>query len=310
MALAMAREARLPANEDGARPGVVYASDEVHMATTKAMALLGLGRANLRLLPADDDFRLRPADVEEAIAQDAAAGRTPVAVVASAGTVNTGAIDPMRELAAVARAHGLWLHVDGAYGAPAAIAEPELFDGMELADSIALDAHKWLYQPFDCSMLLFRDQELARRTFAHTGDYARVVTQDPIEGFAFFEESIELSRRFRALKLWLSLHWHGLGAFRAAIRKDLEHARLLAQLIEAEPWLELVAPPTLSAVCFRVRDADNAQVLHDVVARGRVYISNATIRGEFTLRACITNHRTTDADIRAIIDELRRVTPS
>ena len=184
---------------------------------------------------------------------------------------------------------------------PAALAVPERFAGLALADSISLDAHKWLYQPLDCSLLLYRDDTIARTTFAYTGDYARSLTADPVEGFAFFEESIELSRRFRALKLWLSLRYHGLGAFREAISRDLEHARLLARLVEAEPALELLAPVELSAVCFRVIDGDNAEILQRVQRDGRVYLSNASIRGAFALRACFVNHRTTDDDVAAIV---------
>src|SRR5437870_778801 len=198
MALAMAREAKLAANEhglSGKTPGVVYASEEVHMSIPKSIALLGLGRSNLRLIAVDETFRLKPKDLDRAIQSDKAAGKTPLAVVASAGTVNTGAIDPLKEIAAVARHHDLWFHVDGAYGALAAIAVPEKFSGMALADSISLDPHKWLYQPLDCGCLLYRDTSSARKAFAHTGDYAKALSADPVEGFSFFEESIELSRR-------------------------------------------------------------------------------------------------------------------
>jgi aromatic-L-amino-acid/L-tryptophan decarboxylase len=309
MALAMARESRLPANENGARPAVVYVSSEAHMSMHKALALLGLGRANLRVIDVDDDLRMRVDVLEQAIAQDRAAGRPAIAIVATAGTVNTGAIDPLAAIARVARDNDLWLHVDGAYGAPAAIAVPERFAGLELADSISLDAHKWLYQPLDCSVLLYRDPAIARTTFAYTGDYARALTDDPVEGFAFFEETIELSRRFRALKLWASLRYHGLARFREAIRANLEQAQLLARLVEAEPGLELLAPAELSAVCFRVSDAGDAaslnarneEILRRVTREGRVYLSNASIRGAFALRACFVNHRTTDADVEAII---------
>jgi hypothetical protein len=235
MGLAMAREAKAPANEQGAQPGVVYASQEVHMSVPKALALLGLGRANLRLVAVDDHFRMRPDALEAAIAEDRRAGRRAIAVVASAGTVTTGAIDPLAEVAAIAHANDLWLHVDGAYGALAALAVPERLAGLALADSLSVDAHKWLYQPLDCSALLYRDAEIARQSFAYTGDYAKSLSADPVEGFAFFEESIELSRRFRALKLWLSLRYHGLGQFRQAIGNDLRHGQLLAELIEAEP---------------------------------------------------------------------------
>jgi glutamate/tyrosine decarboxylase-like PLP-dependent enzyme len=189
-----------------------------------------------------------------------------------------------------------------------AIAAPEKFSGLNLADSISLDAHKWLYQPLDCGCLLYRDRAAAHAAFAHSGDYARSLYEDPIEGFAFFEESLELSRRFRALKIWLSLRYHGLNAFRDAIAADLHHARDLAAMIDAEPRLERLAPVELSAVCFRYRDPNadrvNAAILKRVIQRGRVYLSNATIHGQFALRACFMNHRTTSDDVRAIVEEV------
>jgi aromatic-L-amino-acid decarboxylase len=309
MGLAMAREARAPANERGALAGTVYASAESHMSIGKAVALLGLGRENLRLVPVDADFRMRTDLLEEAIRRDRAAGLVPVAVVASAGTVATGAIDPVARIADVAEREGLWLHVDGAYGALAAMVAPEKLGPLARADSLSLDPHKWLYQPLDCGCLLFRDPAAARRAFSHTGDYARSLTDDPVEGFAFFEESIELSRRFRALRLWTSIQYHGLDAFRDAMRRDLAHARALAERVAREPSLELLAPVELSAVCFRRRfsgapDARNADLLRLVNRRGRVYLSNATVRGSFALRACFVNHRTTDADVEAVVDEV------
>jgi len=317
MGLAMAREARMPANEVGVRgvpQGVVYASEEVHMSIPKSIAVLGIGRKNLRLVPTDAEFRLIPEKLEQAIRSDKAEGYTPIAVVASAGTVNTGAIDPLPEVAAIARRYGLWMHIDGAYGALAAIAAPSKFTGMDLADSLSLDPHKWLYQPLDCGCLLYRDVNAARAAFTHTGDYAKTHTDDPVEGFAFFEESLELSRRFRALRLWLSLRYHGLQAFRAAIQKDLDLAQRLAGAIAARPDLELLARGDLSAICFRHRGTEslpeedlnrrNATILKRVIQRGRVYLSNATLRGKFCLRACIVNHRTTADDIDSVIPEV------
>ncbi len=316
MALAMARESRLPANEHGAQPGMIYASHEVHMSIPKAIALLGLGRENVRLIPVDGDFRMITSELARAIEQDRLAGRKGIAVVASAGAVNTGANDPLAEIAAVARQSDLWMHVDGAYGALAALAIPERFRGMELADSISLDPHKWLYQPADCGCLLYRDPATARAAFAHSGDYVKVLNQDPIESFAFFEESIELSRRFRALKLWFSLRYHGREAFRDSIRADLAHAQRLASRIAVESTLELLAPAELSAVCFRVKrarasedelNALNACILRKVIGRRRVYFSNATIHGKFALRCCFVNHRATDADVDAIVEEVLAV---
>ncbi len=315
MGLAMARETTAPANEKGMSPnGVVYASDEVHMSIPKSVALLGIGRHNLRLIPTDAAFRMIPEQLEARIHQDKAAGKTPIAIVASAGTVNTGAIDPFRQIAEIAHHHGAWFHIDGAYGALAAMALPEKFDGLEFADSISLDPHKWLYQPLDCGCLLFRSPEAAQTTFAHSGDYARSLNADPVEGFAFFEESLELSRRFRALKLWLSLRYHGFAAFRGSINRNLSHARRLAEAIQNEPDLELLAPVELSAVCFRhkgnvgtpeeVLNQFNLALLKRVLERGRVYLSNASLRGKFCLRACIVNHRTKDSDVDSVVTEV------
>jgi len=309
MGLALAREAKAPANVDGSSPCLVYASTESHLSIDQAVALLGIGRVGLRAVPVDDGFRMRPDALAEAIEDDLRRGLRPIAVVANAGTIVTGAVDPLPELAAIANQHDLWLHVDGAYGAAAALAVPEKFAGLDRADSISLDAHKWLYQPLDCSVLLYRDPTAARRAFSFAADYARPLSTDPIEGHAFFDESLETSRRFRALKLWLSLRFHGLAAFRAAIAANLRQARLLADLIDAERTLELSAPVELSAVCFRWvgggdLDRVNAEVLAEVNRRGRVYLSNATLRGGFVLRACITNHRTTDDDVAAVVAEV------
>jgi glutamate/tyrosine decarboxylase-like PLP-dependent enzyme len=306
MGLTMAREAKLPSNEDGAQPAVVYASTEVHMSMPKAIAMLGLGRNNIRYIPVDSNFRMDVVALTEAVEQDQQAGKKAIAVIANAGTVNTGAIDDLQAIAKIARTHELWFHVDGAYGALAALAEPEKFRGIELADSVSLDPHKWMYQPLDCGLLLYRDAAIARKTFAYSGDYTKVLNADPIEGFAFFEESIELSRRFRALKLWLSLRYHGMSAFRDAIRKDLRHAQLLAELIRKESRLELLAEPELSAVCFRWKNGTNdfnQRLMKRIVQRGRVFLSNATIHGQFALRVCFVNHRTTDADVHAIVEE-------
>ena len=313
MGLAMARESRLPANESGARPGTVYASEQVHMSIPKAVALLGIGRNNLRLIPCDDNFQIRTDLLRAEIRRDVEAGLTPIAIVGSAGTVATGSIDPLRQLSDIARECGAWFHIDGAYGALAAIAEPALFAGLDQADSLSLDPHKWLYQPLDCGCLLYRDATDARRAFSHTGDYAKSLLDDAVESFAYFEESIELSRSFRALKLWLSLRYHGLEKFREAIRDDLQHAQLLSRLMAAESELELLAPVKLSAVCFRFipklahgvnANELNRKILQHVVQHGKVYLSNASIHGKFSLRACFVNHRTTPDDVALIIAEV------
>jgi glutamate/tyrosine decarboxylase-like PLP-dependent enzyme len=317
MGLAMAREAKLAANECGVRataPHAVYASTEAHMSISKAVGLLGIGRENLKLVRVDERFRMIPDALEERVRRDKELGIVPLAVVTTAGTVNTGALDPLPEIAQVAANHRAWLHVDGSYGALAAIALPGKFAGLAKADSLALDPHKWLYQPLDCGCLLHRDPQAARAAFAHSGDYVRPFGQDPIESHVYFEESIELSRRFRALKLWFSLRYHGLESFRESIKKDLQHAQRLGSLIEKTSELELMAPIELTAVCFRYvgdrnstspeLDRINFDILRRMNQRGRVYLSNATLHSKFCLRACIVNHRTTDSDIDEVVSEV------
>lgn len=268
----------------------------------------------MRLVSTNNSFQMISAELDKAIAQDKREGKFPIAVVATAGTVNSGAIDPIREIAKIARRHDAWLHVDGAYGALAALAAPDKFNGLELADSLSLDPHKWLYQSLDCGCLLYRDAGAAQKAFAGSGEYARSLSTDPVEGFSFFEESLELSRRFRALKVWFSLRYHGVATYREAIRENLRHAQQLSERVAAAERLELVAPSELNAVCFRYRgngqlaEAElnrlNALILKRVTERGRVYLSNASLGGKFCLRACLVNHRTKDSDIDSVVDEV------
>lgn len=310
MGLCMAREAKNPANQTGARGGTIYCSTEAHMSIPKAAALLGLGHEAVRIVAVDEAFRMRIEDLRHGIQRDLQDGKTPIAVVASAGTTATGSIDPLPAIADICREFGLWMHVDGAYGALASLAIPDAFRGLARADSLSLDPHKWLYQPTGCGCLLYRDATAAQMAFAHSGDYARALSNDPIEGFAFFEESIELSRPFRALALWLSMRYYGLHAFQQSIAEDLRLAQVLADAIDAEPRLERLAPVALSAVCFRYitgngdTDKLNRSILDRVIRRGCVYISNAVIHGNFALRACIVNHRSTEGDVQSVIREV------
>jgi glutamate/tyrosine decarboxylase-like PLP-dependent enzyme len=284
------------------------------MSIPKAAALLGLGHEGVRLVPVDGAFRMKVEDLRNAIAADLQRGRVPIAVVASAGTTATGSIDPLIAIADICQKFRLWLHVDGAYGALASLAIPDAFSGLSRADSLSLDPHKWLYQPTGCGCLLYRDRNAARKAFAHSGEYAKTLSEDPVEGFSFFEESIELSRPFRALNLWLSLRYHGLHAFQESIREDLQLAQRLAEQIDAELRLERLAPVALSAVCFRYLGGGNGDmnslnraILTNVVKRGRVYISNALIHDQFALRACVVNHRSTEADVRSVVSEVLEV---
>ncbi|MEJ1932106.1 aminotransferase class V-fold PLP-dependent enzyme [Nostoc sp. NIES-2111] len=305
MGLALARETKMPANETGVRePGTIYVSEQAHFSIVKAAALLGIGRSNVRLIPVDSRFRMDVGALEAVIAADRREGRHPLAIVATAGSVATGAIDPLPAIADIAAREDVWMHVDGAFGALAALAIPDQFEGLDCADSLSLDAHKWLYQPLDCGCLLYREPGAGKRAFSQSADYVKTLNTDPAETFSFFEESIELSRRFRALKLWFSLQYHGRRAFRDAILRDLEHARLLSRLVEEQPDLEILADVPLSAVCFRHRHKDNEALLRRGIDRGGVYLSNATIHGQFALRACFVNHRTREEDVELIVAEV------
>jgi aromatic-L-amino-acid/L-tryptophan decarboxylase len=294
----------------------VYASEEAHFSIAKAAAVLG---AQVRRVGVDRARRLDPDALHEAISQDRRAGLRPFCVVASAGTVATGAIDPLEAVAALAAEQGLWFHVDGAYGALAAAdpASRPLFAGIELADSLALDPHKWLYVPVDCGALLVRDSAASASAFgAGAGDYVRVLADPGTESFAFWEHGLELSRRFRALKVWMTLRYYGARRIAATIAEDIAVAAHLAELVEAHQELELLAGPSLSICCFRhvpagmpeaELDAHNARLLEILQRDGRVYLSNATVDGRLALRACITNFRTTRADAERTVDIVREL---
>ena len=294
----------------------VYASAETHFSIAKAAAAIGVG---VQSVAADADRRLDPASLQAAIAADRAAGLKPICVVANAGTTSTGAVDPLDEIATVAADTGVWLHVDGAYGAPAAAdpASRHLFAGLHRADSLCVDAHKWLYAPVDCSALLVHDAAATARAFgADADDYVRVLATQRAESFAFWDHGLELTRRFRALKLWATLRFHGARRLSAAIAEDIRLAAHLAELVADAADFELLAGPGLSIVCFRhtpphvdhaALDAHNESLLQALQRDGRVYLSNATIDGRFALRACITNFRTTRTDLVRVLTVVREL---
>jgi aromatic-L-amino-acid decarboxylase len=308
-ALAAARERALPGSRhrglDGARP-TVYASVEAHYSVKRAAELLGLGGESVRLVAVDERHRMRPEALAAAIASDVAAGRTPVAVVASAGTTLTGAVDPLQAIADVCEAHGVWLHVDGAYGLPAAATSAAaLFDGLARADSASTDAHKWLYLPKACSAVLVRRPETLAAAFAHDEAYM----PHEVGELHAVDTTLEYSRPFRALKLWLAFRVHGAPAFRAAIERNLGQAQLLAEEVRRHPDLELALPPELSIVAFRHRpagvsdlDAHNLRLVEALQADGRVYVASAVVDGAVYLRPCFVNFRTTDDDVRALVE--------
>lgn len=300
---------------------VLYHSAEIHTCVKKAAELLGLGSAGLRSIPVDDSFKLRVDALRAAIAADRAAGRQPFAVAASAGTVNTGAIDPLDDIADLCAAERLWFHVDGAYGA-VGVLDPSLsarYRGLERADSVALDPHKWLNVPVECGCTLVRDGNLLRETFSLVPPYLRTEPDKGFGGLPWFSEyGFQQSRGFRALKLWMSLQFAGRDGYTALISRHNRLARRLGEQIDAAPDLELLAPIELSIVCFRyvpesLRDDEdrlnalNKQIMETIQAEGETFVSNASLRGTFALRACILNHATVASDVDALVEIVRRV---
>ena len=299
-----------------ALPGdpVVYASTAVHMSVPKAAAIAGLGRGAVRTLPVDAEYRLDPAALDRAIDEDRRAGRVPVCVVVNVGDVNTGAIDPLEAIAGICRRHGVWLHGDGAYGgfarlAPSAAAA---LAGLDRLDSLSLDPHKWLFVPVDSGCVLVRDVSALRRAFSYAADYVDVIATPEMSEYAFWDYGPELTRRFRALKIWMALKAYGVRAIAGAIEGNIRLARRLAALVDASADFERLAPVPLSIVNFRyVRagadlDALNRSLMLRVQHGGRAYLSNAVIGGAFALRVCIVNHRTTERDLEELLDEIRR----
>jgi glutamate/tyrosine decarboxylase-like PLP-dependent enzyme len=306
-------------------PMRIYASTQAHHSVHKAAALLGVGRANVRPVAVDDRLRMDVDDLVRQLERDRRAGAEPFCVVATAGTVVTGAVDPLAEIAAVAAEHGLWLHVDACYGGFARLAPSArpLFDGLAAADSIALDPHKWLYLPTGCGCLLYRDPDAVRGAFSFDDDYVRVTQRAPDEAYAFWDYGLELSRPFRALQVWMTLAYAGSRAIGEAIESNLDCAQRLAELVEASDDFEMLAPVELSIFCFRYlppgargrlercaddeRELDrlNERILLAVQRAGSSYLSNASVNGRFALRGCVLNYRTTRDDMARLLDDVR-----
>ena len=300
-------------------PMTIYASEEVHMSIPKAADILGFGRDQVRVVSCDERQRMRVEELEKKIVEDKRHGFRPFCVVASAGTVNTGVVDPLDRVADIARDFNLWFHVDGAYGAPGVLDERKtrLFAGLERADSVSLDPHKWLYVPVDAGCLLFRDAAAAAAAFnTEDADYIKVhgLTEDA--AFAYWDYGVELSRRFRALKVWLTLGYYGVRRIAEAVSEDISLAAYLGELVSNADDFELLAPVELSICCFRYVPRDlkgnepelnrlNEQIMAAVQKSGRAYVSNATVNDKFALRACITNFRTTKADIEQTLEVVR-----
>jgi glutamate/tyrosine decarboxylase-like PLP-dependent enzyme len=308
-ALACARENRIgPMAEDV----VAYVSDQAHSSVARAARLLGFQPHQLRVLPADQHFRMSPKALSEAIASDIHAGRRPLFTSASAGSTNTGAIDPLHELRDIADSHEMWFHVDAAYGGFAALTQRgrEWLEGIQLADSITLDPHKWLYQPFECGCLLVRRAHELQRAFQITPDYLKDVESSAQE-VNFSDLGLQLTRMSRALKVWMSVKYFGVDAFRQTIDRTLDLARLAQQRIEASQHLELMNPASLGVVCFRRRFAGvdeeddlerlNAALVKNLATSGVGLVSSTRLRGRYALRLCVLNHTTGPDDVEKVL---------
>jgi aromatic-L-amino-acid decarboxylase len=305
------------------RPLIVYTSTETHYSILKSVEALGLGSNHLRLIPTDPNFRIRIPALRAAIAQDRALGHIPICVVGNAGTVNTGAVDDLTALADLCHAEGLWFHVDGAFGATAAISPGlrPLLRGMERADSLAFDLHKWMFVPYDAGCVLIRWPGQHRRAFDFQASYldplGRGVAGGPQQ---FSRYGLELSRGFRALKVWFALKEHGLSTFQSLIEQHVAQAHYLAMLVRATPSLELLAPVPLNIVCFRFRgnssedcndeealNAINKEIVLRVQEAGIAAPSTTVIHGKFAIRVAHVNHRTQREDFDTLVREVVRI---
>ncbi|MDB5032889.1 MAG: PLP-dependent enzyme glutamate decarboxylase [Chlorobi bacterium] len=310
-ALAAARHA-LP--EGDIPRAVIYASDQTHSSIDRGARLLGFRRDQLRTLPTDEDFRLPIETLRNAIAADRAAGKRPFALVANGGTTNTGAVDPLPELAALRDREGLWMHVDGAYGAAAALTERgrRALAGMELADSVSLDPHKWLFQPFECGCILLRDAQLLKETFRLVPEYLRD-SDLAAEEVNFRDWGVQLTRGFRGLDLWMSVQVFGLEAFRAAVDRGIDLALLAERRLHGSPAWRVITSAGLGIVTFRFtpdnraeRELDeiNRRIAGECVAGRHAMLSTTVLRGRTVLRLCTINPRTSDDDILGTIERL------
>ena len=286
--------------------GTLYVSDQVHHCVAKSARIAGLPATAVRVVPTDDALRMDVTELRAAIAADRAAGRRPFLVVGSAGTVNTGAVDPLDDLATVAAQEQLWFHVDGAYGGFFQLTARgrAALRGIERADSITLDPHKGLFLPYGTGCLLARDGEALRAAHEVQADYLPRPSDDPgLPDFSAYTP--ELTRDFRGLRLWLPLHLHGVDAFVDALDEKLDLARVVHEELSAVPELEVPWPPDLSLVAFRPRAGEPQALLDRINGTGRMWLSSAPVRGRDHLRVCVLSHRTRPARIREAVQLIR-----
>jgi len=297
-------------NERGADPRLTaYATDQTHSSVEKAVAIAGIGRANLRRVATDERFALRPEALAEAIAADRRAGRLPCFVCATVGTTASNALDPVRAIGEICRAEGVWLHVDAAMAGTAALC-PELRaiqDGLELADSYCFNPHKWMFTAFDCDCFWVADRAALVRTLSILPEYLRNRATESGAVIDYRDWQVPLGRRFRALKLWFVIRHYGVEGLRRHVRRHVELAQRFAGWVAADPRFELAVPPPLNLVCFRHRGGDesNRRLLERLNASGRLYLSHAVLAGRYTLRLCVGQTRTGEEHVRDAWDEIR-----
>jgi len=311
-AIAAAREMADPdARQSGAPPNLtLYTSEQAHSSIEKGAIALGVGQRNVRKIPVDAEFRMRPEALLQAIQQDLAAGKKPFCIVATVGTTSTTSIDPVEKIAEVADEYGLWLHVDAAYAGAAAIL-PEfrhILAGAERAHSLVLNPHKWLFIPVDLSAFYTRRPDILRRAFSLVPEYLRAA-EDP-RALNYMDYGVPLGRRFRALKLWFVLRYFGREGISAALRSHIAWAQEFAAWVDADPRFERVAPAPLSVVCFRSKGSDghNRRLLDKINASGKFFLSHTVLDGRFVLRLAIGNLGTTRDDVLAAWDMIRMET--
>lgn len=284
-------------------PLTAYASNQAHSSVEKGVGIAGLGRANLRLLEPDEQYRMRPDRLRDAIARDVAEGRRPCFVCATVGTTSTTAIDPLAEIGPICREHGLWLHVDAALAGTAALC-PEfrfIHDGLEWADSYCFNPHKWMFTNFDCDCFFVRDRAALVRALSVLPDYLRNKATESGKVIDYRDWQIPLGRRFRALKLWFVVRSFGAAGLRAKVREHVALARELARWVDADPRFERMAPVPLNLVCFRHRggDAPTQRILDTVNGSGRIYLSHTRLRDQLALRMCVGQTHTERRHVEA-----------